>query len=124
MLSCFKRQCTKESFIDICKRLKNENKNLSASIVRRQNSKYQRDNISRNRQNRRFRRSRRRKHNRERTTIHKTNEKFVIQQAKVFCSEKKIQLTLAQKNSLTSNNLYCKKVLCLFQIQQILTGLI
>ena len=71
-----------------------------------------------------FRRSRRRNHNRERTTIHKTNEKFVIQQAKDFCSEKKIQLTLAHKNSLTSNNLYCKKVLRLFQIQQILTGLI
>ena len=35
-----------ESFIDICERIKKEIKSLSASIVRRQNSKYQRDNIS------------------------------------------------------------------------------
>ena len=35
-----------DSFIDICKIIKNENKILSASIVQRQNSKYQRDNIS------------------------------------------------------------------------------
>ena len=46
-----------DSFIDICERIKKENKNLTASIVQRQNSKYQRDNISNinhHRQNRRF----------------------------------------------------------------------
>ena len=44
--------------IDICEIVKNENKSLSASIVQRQNSKYQRDNISNinhHRQKRRFR---------------------------------------------------------------------
>ena len=48
-----------DSFIDICERIKKEKKSLSASIVQRQNSKYQTDNISKNnhhQQNRRFRR--------------------------------------------------------------------
>ena len=61
---------------------------MSAFIDERQNSKYQRDNISninQHRQNRRFRRSKRRNHNRERKTIHKANEKLVIEQAKAFC---------------------------------------
>ena len=73
-----------DSLIDICKRIKNENKSLSVSVVQRQNSKYQRDNISNinhHQQNRLFRRSKRRNHNRERKTTHKTNEKLVIEQA-------------------------------------------
>ena len=35
-----------DSFIYICERIKNENKSLSASIVQKQNSKYQRDSTS------------------------------------------------------------------------------
>ena len=79
-----------DSFIDICERIQKENKNLSASIVLKQNSKYHRGNISNinhHRQNRCFRRSKRRNHVRERKTIHKTNEKKVIKQAKAFCSD-------------------------------------
>ena len=57
-----------DSFPDICERIKKEKKSLSASVVERQNSKYQRNNISKinhHRQNRRFRCSKRRNHNRE-----------------------------------------------------------
>ena len=89
MLSCFKRYGTKSFFIDICERIKNEYKSVSAFIDERQSSKYQRDNISninQHRQNRRFRRSKRRNHNREKKTIHKANEKLVIEQPKAFCS--------------------------------------
>ena len=56
-----------DSFIDICERIKNETKSLFASIVQRQNSKYQRDNIPKinhHQQNRRFRHLKRRNHNR------------------------------------------------------------
>ena len=79
-----------DSFIEICERIKNETKSLSASIVQRQNSKYQRDNISNinhHRQNRHFRRSKRRNHNRERKKIHKTNEKLILEQAKALCPD-------------------------------------
>ena len=98
-----------DSFIDICERIKNKNKILSASIVQRQNSKYQRDNISNindHRQNRRFPHSKRRNHNRERKIIHKTNEKLVIEQAKAFCPDQnannlsKQELTDAEKSLL------------------------
>ena len=66
--------------IDICEIVKNENKSLSASIVQRQNSKYQRDNISNinhHRQKRRFRRSKRRNHNPERKTIYKQIKNYL-----------------------------------------------
>ena len=66
--------------IDICERIKNENKSLSASIVQRQNSKYQRDNISNinhHRQNKRFQRSKRRNHNPERKTIYKQIKNYL-----------------------------------------------
>ena len=66
--------------IDICETIKNENKSLSASIVQRQNSKYQRDNISNinhHRQNKRFRRSKRRNHNPERKTIYKQIKNYL-----------------------------------------------
>ena len=56
-----------DSFIDICERIKNETKSLFASIVQRQNSKYQRDNIPKinhHQQNRRFRHLKRRNRNR------------------------------------------------------------
>ena len=95
-----------DSFIDICERIKNETKSLSASIVQRQNSKYQRDNISNinhHRQNRHFRRSKRRNHNRERKTIHKRNEKLVIEQVKPICLDQNViklstqELTDAEK---------------------------
>ena len=62
------------SFIDICERIKNESKSLSSFIVQGQNSKCERDNISNinhHQQNRRFRRSRSRNHNRQRKSMHK-----------------------------------------------------
>ena len=68
---------TNDLFIDICERIKNKYKSVSAFIDERQNSKYQRDNISNinhHQQNRRFRRSKRRNQNRKKKTIHKTNE--------------------------------------------------
>ena len=89
-----------DSFIDICERIKNETKSLSASIVQRQNSKYQKDNISNinhHRQNRHFRRSKRRNHNRERKTIHKTNEKLILEHAKaLFPDQHKINLNIRE----------------------------
>ena len=72
--------------------MKKENERLSASIVPRQNLNYQRDNIpniNHHRQNRHFRRSKRRSHNRERKAIPKTNEKLVIEEAKRFSPGKK-----------------------------------
>ena len=98
-----------DSFIDICERTKNENKILFASLVQRQNSKYQRDNISNinhHCQNRRFRHSKRRNHNRERKIIHKANEKLVTEQAKAFFPDQnannlsKQDLTDAEKSLL------------------------
>ena len=79
-----------DSFIDICERIKNENKILSASIVQGQNSKYQRDNISNINhpcQNRRFQHSKCRNHKQERKIIPKANKKLVTEQKKAFCQD-------------------------------------
>ena len=98
-----------DSFINICEKIKNENKILSASIFQRQNSKYQRvkiSNFNHHRQNRRFRRSKRRYYNQERKIIHKPNEKLVIEQAKAFCPDQKAinftkqELTYTEKSLL------------------------
>ena len=81
-----------DSFIDICERIKKEKKNLSASIVQRQNSKYQRDNISYfncHQQNRRFD-ALKNAHNRERKIIHKKYEKVVTEQAKAVCPDQNV----------------------------------
>ena len=81
-----------DSFIDICERIKKEKKNLSASIVQRQNSKYQRDNISYfncHQQNRRFD-AQKNAHNRERKIIHKKYEKVVTEQAKAVCPDQNV----------------------------------
>ena len=79
--------------IDICERIKNENKSLYASIIQRQNLEYQRDNISNinhHWQKRRFSRSKCRNHNRKRKTICKTIEKFVIKKAKALCPDQSV----------------------------------
>ena len=78
-----------DSFIDICERIKKEKKSLSASIVQRQNSKYQRDNISYfncHQQNRRFD-ALKNAHNRERKIIHKKYEKVATEQAQALCPD-------------------------------------
>ena len=97
-----KNNVPNDSFVDICERIKKENKSSPVSIVQRQNSKYQRDHP----QNRRFRSSKRRNHNRQRKTIHKTNEKLVIEQAKTLCPDQSAinlstqKLTEAEKSLL------------------------
>ena len=67
------------------KKSKSETESLSSSISNRYKGKYERYNItvfSLQRKNKRFRKSKRRRHNNERKTIYRENERRMIEEVK------------------------------------------
>ena len=71
---------------EICKAIKKEKELLSSTIIKRQESKYQRDNITifdHPRKNRRFRKSKRRHHNNQQKLLYQEKERKIIEVAKI-----------------------------------------
>ena len=69
---------------------KGKNQKLSSSIAERHRAKYLRDNIKvyhHQRHNRRFRRSYRKRHNKERKLLHQENERKMIESIKATCPD-------------------------------------
>ena len=70
---------------EICKAIKKEKESLSSTILKRQQSKYQTDNITifdHPRKNRRFRKSKRRQHNNQQKLLHRVKERKFIEETK------------------------------------------
>ena len=70
-INALRNETSRENFQNICNNIKRQNQKLSSSIAERHRAKYLRDNIKvyhHQRHNRRFRRSYRKRHNRERVT--------------------------------------------------------
>ena len=76
--------------MEICKAIKKEKKSLSSTVLKRQQSKYQRDNITifdHPRKKRRFRKSKRRHHNNQRKLLYREKERKIIEEAKTTCPD-------------------------------------
>ena len=69
---------------EICKAIKKEKESLSSTILKKQQSKYQRDNITifdYPRKDRRFRKPKRRHNNNQRKLLYREKEKKIIEEA-------------------------------------------
>ena len=72
-------ETSRKNFKNICNNIKRQNQKLSSSIAERHKAKYLRDNIKvyhHQRHNRRFRRSYRKRHNKERKLLHQENDRI------------------------------------------------
>ena len=86
-----KEKISSNQLTEICKAIKKEKESPSSTILRRQQSKYQRDNITifdHPRKNKRFRKSKRRHHNNQRKLLYREKERKVIEVAKTICPDK------------------------------------
>ena len=85
-----KEKISSNQLTEICKAIKNEKESLSSTIFKRQQSKYQRDNITTfdyPRKNRRFRKSKRRHHNNLRKLLYREKVRKIIEVAKTKCPD-------------------------------------
>ena len=85
-----KEKIASNQLMEICKAIKKEKKSLSSTVLKRQQSKYQRDNITifdHPRKKRRFRKSKRRHHNNQRKLLYRKKERKIIHKAKTTCPD-------------------------------------
>ena len=85
-----RNETSRENFQNICNNIKRQNQKLSSSIAERHRAKYLRDNIKvyhHQQHNRRFRRSYRKRHNKERELLHQENERKMIESIKETCPD-------------------------------------
>ena len=85
-----KEKIASNQLMEICKAIKKEKKSLSSTVLKRQQSKYQRDNITifdHPRKKRRFRKSKRRHHNNQRKLLYREKERKIIEEAKTTCPD-------------------------------------
>ena len=86
-----KEKNSSNQITEICKAIKKEKESLSSTILKRQQSKYQRSNITifdHPRKNRRFRKSKRKHHNNQWKLLYREKERKTIEEAKKICSDK------------------------------------
>ena len=77
-----------------------EKESLSSTILKGQQSKYQRDNITifdHPRKNRRFRKSKRRHHNNQRKLLYREKERKIIEGGKTTCPNQNV-INLSKKD--------------------------
>ena len=87
-LNILKEKIPSNQLMEICKAIKKKKESLSSTIFKRQQSKYQRDNITifdHPRQNRRLRKSKRRRHNNQRKLLYREKERKTIEEVKTTC---------------------------------------
>ena len=85
-----KEKILSSQLTEIFKAIKKEKELLSSTILKRQQSKYQRDNITifyYPRKNRRFRKSKRRYHNNQQKLLYREKEREIIEVAKTTCPD-------------------------------------
>ena len=83
--------------MEICKAIKKEKESLSSTILKRQQSKWERDNITifdHPRKNRRLRKSKRRHHNNQRKSLYQEKGRRIIEVVKTtYPDQNAINLT-------------------------------
>ena len=87
-LNILKEKISSNQLMEICEAIKKKKESLSSTIFKRQQSKYQRDNITifdHPRQNRRLKKSKRRRHNNQRKLLYREKERKTIEEVKTTC---------------------------------------
>ena len=85
-----KEKILSSQLTEIFKAIKKEKELLSSTILKRQQSKYQRDNVTifdHPRKNRKFRKSKRRYHNNQKKLLYWEKEREIIEVAKTTCPD-------------------------------------